>query len=154
MKLYCKSYWVYTDCTIYIYLNIYSIYTSFHYITVVLRVWGWQSQKCNSNYPNDINTEWAIPEKCLGFSLYPLRNSSQNKTSLLETPHNSVTPFRNFKAYNQEPWRFRKIFSWSRPENFTLVLINPWKIHLLFLQYPWKFHILHPTTLCICFFPL
>ena len=27
--------------------------TSFHYTTVVLRVWGWQSQKCNSKCPNE-----------------------------------------------------------------------------------------------------
>ena len=25
-----------------------------------------------------------------------------------------------------------------------LILISPWKTHLLFLQYPWKFHITHP----------
>ena len=38
------------------------------YITVVvLRVWGWQGQKRNSKCPNDINTEWAIPEIFLGF---------------------------------------------------------------------------------------
>ena len=30
------------------------------------------------------------------------------------------------------------------PGNSTLFLINPWKIHLPFLQYPWKFHILNP----------
>ena len=41
--------------------------TSFHYIAVALRAWGWQGQKCNSKCSNDINTEWAIPEKFLGF---------------------------------------------------------------------------------------
>ena len=45
--------------------------SSFHCATVVLRVGGWQSQKCNSKHPNDINTEWAIPEIFLGFLLYP-----------------------------------------------------------------------------------
>ena len=44
--------------------------TSFHYTTVALRVWGWQSQKCNSKCPNDNNTEWAIPEKFSSFLLY------------------------------------------------------------------------------------
>ena len=44
--------------------------TSFHYTTVVLRVWGWQSQKCNSKCPNDINTEWAIPENFSSFSMF------------------------------------------------------------------------------------
>ena len=29
--------------------------TSFHYTTVVLRLWGWQSQKCNSKYPNTMS---------------------------------------------------------------------------------------------------
>ena len=28
-------------------------------------------QKCNSKCSNNINTEWAIPEKVLGFLLYP-----------------------------------------------------------------------------------
>ena len=28
-------------------------------------------QKCNSKCCNNINTEWAIPEKVLGFLLYP-----------------------------------------------------------------------------------
>ena len=93
--------------------------TSFHY-TVVLRVWGWQNQKCNSKCPNDINTEWAIPEKKLKF-YFTLGYSRQNKASPLETPHNCVTPFINFKA-NQDPWKFHVIFSWSRPENSTLFL--------------------------------
>ena len=44
--------------------------TSFHYTTIVLRVWGWQNLKCNSKCPNDINTEWAIPEKFSSFLLY------------------------------------------------------------------------------------
>ena len=43
--------------------------TSFHYITLVLCGWGWQDQKCNSKCPIDIDTDWAIPEKFLGF--YP-----------------------------------------------------------------------------------
>ena len=44
---------------------------SFHYTTVVLRVWVWQHQKCDSKSPNDTNTKWAIPEKILSFLLYP-----------------------------------------------------------------------------------
>ena len=47
--------------------------TSFHYTTVVLRVWGWQSQKCNSKCPNGINTKFCIlnppPSPCLFFSI-------------------------------------------------------------------------------------
>ena len=55
------SYWVYTVKN----------FTSFHYTTVVLRVWGCQSQKCNGKCPNDINTELDIPEIFLSFLLYP-----------------------------------------------------------------------------------
>ena len=43
----------------------------FHYTAVALCVWDWQSQKCNSKCPNDINTEWAIPEEFSSFLLYP-----------------------------------------------------------------------------------
>ena len=52
--------------------------TSFHHITVVLRVWGWQDQKCNSKCSNYINIEWTIPEKFRFFTLL-LGNSRQSK---------------------------------------------------------------------------
>ena len=94
--------------------------TSFHYVTVVLRIWGWQDQKCNSKCPNDIKTEWPIPEKNLRF-YFTLENSRQNKALPLDTLDNCVAPFRNFKA-NQDPWKFHVIFSWSLPENSTLFL--------------------------------
>ena len=35
--------------------------TSFHYTTVVLRVWGWQSQKCNSECPNPMSFWYKHP---------------------------------------------------------------------------------------------
>ena len=39
-------------------------------------------------------------------------NSRQNKASPLNFPQNyCVTPFRNFKAENQDPWKFHIIFS-------------------------------------------
>ena len=59
-------------------------------------------------------------EKNLG-SYFTLENSRQNKALPLETLHNCVVPFRNFKA-NQDPWKFHVIFSLSRPENSTLFL--------------------------------
>ena len=70
---------------------------SFHYTTVVLRVWVWQGQKCNSKCPNDINTEWAIPENFFSFLLYPWK--FQTKQGF--TPRNYTqlcSPFRDFKA--------------------------------------------------------
>ena len=54
--------WVYTVKDFIRYL--FSLYCCF------LCVWGWQGQKCNSECPNDISTEWASPEKFLGL-LYP-----------------------------------------------------------------------------------
>ena len=59
-------------------------------------------------------------KKKLG-SYFTLENSRQNKALRLETLHNCVVPFRNFKA-NQDPWKFHVIFSLSRPENSTLFL--------------------------------
>ena len=59
-------------------------------------------------------------EKKIGF-YFTLGNSRQNKAAPLETPHNCVTPFKNFTA-NQDPWKFHVIFSWWRPENCTLFL--------------------------------
>ena len=69
----------------------------FHYITVVFCVWGWQGQKNNSKCPIDINTEWAIPEKLLGFLLYPWKFQAKQDFTL-DFPHNCVTPCRNFKS--------------------------------------------------------
>ena len=48
-------------------------------------------------------------KKKLGF-YFNLENSRQNKALPLETLHNCVAPFRNFKA-NQDPWKFHVIFS-------------------------------------------
>ena len=73
---------------------------SFHYTTVVLRVWVWQGQKCNSKCPNDINTEWAIPEKFFSFLVYPWK--FQTKQGF--TPRN-YTPFRNFRKFQCSPFR-------------------------------------------------
>ena len=89
----------------------------------------------------DINTEWVLPEIFLGFLLCPWK--FQTKQGFNPTPNNCVTLFRNFKALNQDLKKFYIILSWSCPENLTLFSNNPWKIHLLFLQYAWKFHILN-----------
>ena len=113
MKLYCKS------LTGYILQKI-LLDTFFHYATVVLHVWGWQGQKCNSECANDINTEWAVTEKIFGF-YFAFGNSRQNKAPPLETQYNCVTLFINFKA-NLKTWKFHVSFSWSRPENSTLFL--------------------------------
>ena len=51
--------------------------TSFHYSTVALRVWGWQSQKCNSKCPNDLDTEWAIPKNFFKVFTLPLEISDK-----------------------------------------------------------------------------
>ena len=38
----------------------------------------------------------------------------------------------------------------GNPGNFTSILIDPWKFHMLFLWYPWKFHFLDLP--CLVFF--
>ena len=82
-----------------IYCNwFYWIPTSFHYVTVILCVWCWQDQNCNSKCPNYINIELGYSKKFFRFFILPLGNSRQNKASPLETPHNCVTPFRIFKT--------------------------------------------------------
>ena len=74
---------------------------------------------------------------------FTLRNSRQNKASPLEIPQNYVIPLGNFKAKNQDPWKFHVIFSLVIPENSTPFLIHTWNFHILFLQYLWKFHVLN-----------
>ena len=38
-----------------------------------------------------------------------------------------------------------------RPMEILLFLIDPWKFHMVFLQYCWKFHLLNPNP-CLDFF--
>ena len=84
--------------------------TSFHYTAVILRVWDWQSQKCNSKCPNDINTEWAIPENFsnIRFLLYPW------KCHILNPPP-SLPPLFFFFHYSVILWFL----------NSTILLIQP-----------------------------
>ena len=110
MKLYRKSYCIYTVKDFIGYL-----FSPCHCCLTCLRL---VRPKSNSKWPSDINTELTIPENILGF-YSNFENFRKNKASPLETPHNRVTPFINFKA-NQDPWKFYEIFSWSRPENSTL----------------------------------
>ena len=44
--------------------------------------------------------------------LYPWK-FKKSKASPLETPQNCVTPHINYRTYNQDPWTFHMIFSWS-----------------------------------------
>ena len=59
----------------------------------------------------DIYTFLKTPLEFLDLSLYTLRKSVENKLSPLEILQNCVTPLRNSKAKNQDPWKFHMIFS-------------------------------------------
>ena len=72
MKFFCKSYWVHTVKD---FIG-YPLFT----ITVALRVWGWQSQKCNSKCPNEtmnglfqknFQTFYFTPENSSSLNLPP-----------------------------------------------------------------------------------
>ena len=67
MKLYCKSYWVYTvkDFIGYLFLLYYCCFTCLRWANPKV-----QLKVC----PNDINTEWAIPEIFSSFLLYPWKS--------------------------------------------------------------------------------
>ena len=72
-----------------------------------------------------------------------------------ETPQNYAELLGDFKALNQGLWKFHMVFFIS-PGNSTVFVINPWKFHLLILEYSWKFHILTPplsppSTVCLFF---
>ena len=50
----------------------------------------------------------------------------------------------------KRPLEFPHYFFLVTLGNSTSFLINPWKLHMLFLWYAWKFHILNPS--CLDFF--
>ena len=65
----------------------------------------------------------------------------------LEILQNCVTPSRNYKVKNEDPWKFHMIFFLSTPRNSTSFLTDPWNFQMLFLQYPWTFHDLSSTQI-------
>ena len=79
VKLYCKSYWVYTvkDFIGYLFSLYYCCFTCLRLAKPKMQL--------KSKYPNDINTEWAIPEK---FYFTP-----KNSISLILPPSPSVCVF-------------------------------------------------------------
>ena len=60
---------------------------------------------------------------------FTLRNSEENKLSLLEILQNGVTPLRNFKAENQDPWELHNFFLYTHG-NFTSFLIDTLNFHM------------------------
>ena len=71
--------------------------------------------------------QWAVPGKnqtetvedilflknllqLLGFLIYPWKFQTKQSFTA-RTPQNCVAPFGNFKAENQDPWKFHMIFS-------------------------------------------
>ena len=89
VKLYCKSYWLYTLTNFIRYL----------FFTILLLFYVHEVGKAKSAIQSVLmilTLNGLFQKKILIF--FTLGHSKQNKASLLETPHNWVTPFRNFKA--------------------------------------------------------
>ena len=82
--------------------------------------------------------------KCLNFTPidYTPGNSKQKKVPPLEISQISVRSLGNSTVFPQ-------YFFLVTLGNSTLLLINCWKFHMLFLWYPWKFHILNPPPLTV-----
>ena len=78
----------------------------------------------------DIYTFLKTPLEFLDLSLYTLRKSVENKLSPLEILQNCVTPLRNSKSKNQDPWKFHMIFSWT-PLEILLFFVDAWNFHML-----------------------
>ena len=67
---------------------------------------------------------------------FTIRNSRENNLSALEILQNCVIPLGYSKAKNQGN------STPGTPLEIPLFLIDPWNLHMVFLQYPWKFHVL------------
>ena len=70
-------------------------------------------------------------------------NSRENKASPLEISKKCVTRLCNFKRQKQRPLEIPHFFLIT-PGNTSMLLINPWKCHLLFLQKTLEIHMLNP----------
>ena len=124
--------------------NLYVMCNTLTYWAIPEKKWtghggrGWEVEGCLWGIQDIIFCK--PPLEFLGFLLYPWK--LQTKQSF--TPRNSTKLcYTPQKFWGLKP-RLLKI-----PLDFFLITpINPWKIHLLFLQYPWKFHILNP----VCYF--
>ena len=75
IRLYCET-------LLQILLGIYCrrFYTCFYYTTVVLRVSGWQNQKCNSKCPNE-TLNGLFQKNCQAFYFTPENSLSLTLTS-------------------------------------------------------------------------
>ena len=99
----------------------------------------------------------AIPEKIRGLRIYFLKTSLEFSffTLPLEIPdktklnpwifHKIVLDPLRFQGPKQRPLEISHYFFLVTLGNSASFLINPWKLHLLFLWYPWKFHFFNPT---------
>ena len=69
----------------------------------------------------------------LDLSLYPFKNSGENKLSPLEILQNCVTPFN--PRSKLRPMEILHYFFLKTLDNSTSFLIDPWHFHMFFLQY-------------------
>ena len=78
------------------------------------------------------------------------------QTKQIPTPGNSTNfseiPW-TFKRQKPRPLEIPQYFFLVTLGNSTLLLINRWKFHVLFLWYLWKFHILNPPPSTVQGFP-
>ena len=106
--------------------------------------WNGLFQKKTNRRVEDILFWKKKPWKFFCFSLYPLKFQAKRSS----TPENLVklcnyvTSLRNFKSKNLRPLEISHEFFLVFLGNSTLLLINPWKFCVLFLECSWKFYIL------------
>ena len=106
--------------------------------------WNGLFQKKINRRVEDILFWKKKPWKFFCFSLYPLKFQAKRSS----TPENLVklcnyvTSLRNFKSKNLRPLEISHEFFLVFLGNSTLLLINPWKFCVLFLECSWKFYIL------------
>ena len=80
-------------------------------------------------------------QKTLEFSsflLYPWKCQAKQIFTPGHSGNLCLTPWLGESKVKIQPRRS----IWKLHINSTSFLINPWKFHMLFLQYPWKFYIL------------
>ena len=89
---------------------------------------------------------YTLLKTSLEFSFFTLPLEIPDKTKL--NPwifHKIVLDPLRFQGPKQRPLEISHYFFLVTLGNSASFLINPWKLHLLFLWYPWKFHFFNPT---------
>ena len=119
------------------YIYIYTLYIYQMIYCFVYVILGYSRKKTNRGWGYTFLKK-KKPLEFSSFLLYPWKCQAKQIFTPGHSGNLCLTPWLGESKVKIQPRRS----SWKLYINSTSFLINPWKFHMLFLQYPWKFYIL------------